>query len=50
MIAPTAIIAGLGKSIDLDLVEVEGATGDYHTNFTNKARKGIIVGALIEHI
>ncbi len=37
MIAPTAVIAGIGFSIDLDVVNVEGATGDYHTNFDNKA-------------
>jgi 2,3-bisphosphoglycerate-independent phosphoglycerate mutase len=36
MIAPTAIIKGLGMSIDIDIIDVEGATGDYHTNFTNK--------------
>ncbi len=32
MIAPTAIIAGLGLSIQLDIIKVPGATGDYHTN------------------
>ena len=37
MIAPTAIIAGLGISLGMDIVEVEGATGDYHTNLINKA-------------
>ena len=37
MIAPTAIIAGLGMSLEMDIVEVEGATGDYHTNLINKA-------------
>ena len=36
MIAPTAIIAGLGQSIGLDMIKVEGATGDYHTNLDNK--------------
>ena len=39
MIAPTAVIAGIGMSIDMDIIEVEGATGDYHTNFDNKASK-----------
>jgi len=37
MIAPTAIIAGLGMSIDLDVKPVKGATGDYHTNLDAKA-------------
>jgi len=37
MIAPTAIIAGLGMSLGMEIVEVEGATGDYHTNLINKA-------------
>jgi len=32
MIAPTAIIAGLGLSLDMDIIDVEGATGDYNTN------------------
>jgi hypothetical protein len=37
MIAPTAIIAGLGMSLEMEIVQVEGATGDYHTNLINKA-------------
>ena len=37
MIAPTAIIAGLGLSLDMDIIDVEGATGDYNTNLMNKA-------------
>ncbi|KAF0685826.1 Aste57867_22348 [Aphanomyces stellatus] len=37
MIAPTCIIAGLGKSLDMQLIPVAGATGDYHTNLLNKA-------------
>ncbi|KYR01291.1 phosphonopyruvate decarboxylase-like protein [Tieghemostelium lacteum] len=37
MIAPTCIIAGLGMSIDIKVVEAPGATGDYHTNFHSKA-------------
>ena len=36
MIAPTAIIKGLAMSIDIDIIDVEGATGDYNTNFINK--------------
>ena len=38
MIAPTAIIAGLGLSLELDLVKVPGASGDYHTDLAAKAR------------
>jgi 2,3-diphosphopglycerate-independent phosphoglycerate mutase len=38
MIAPTAIIAGLGKSVHMDLVKVEGATGDYRTDLEAKGR------------
>ncbi|CAK4505079.1 unnamed protein product [Aphanomyces euteiches] len=41
MIAPTCIIAGLGKSLDMQLIPVEGATGDYHSNFVNKANAAI---------
>lgn len=33
MIAPTAIIRGLGNSINLDIIDVEGATGDYHSDY-----------------
>jgi 2,3-diphosphopglycerate-independent phosphoglycerate mutase len=38
MIAPTAIISGIGQTIGLDVKQVEGATGDYHTNLINKGR------------
>ncbi|RHY88976.1 hypothetical protein DYB35_002533 [Aphanomyces astaci] len=41
MIAPTCIIAGLGKSLDMDVIPVEGATGDYHTNLLNKANAAL---------
>ncbi|EGC30367.1 hypothetical protein DICPUDRAFT_157906 [Dictyostelium purpureum] len=37
MIAPTCIIAGLGMSIKIDIVDAPGATGDYHTNLQAKA-------------
>jgi 2,3-diphosphopglycerate-independent phosphoglycerate mutase len=37
MVAPTKIIAGLGTSIQMDVLEVPGATGDYRSNFRNKA-------------
>ncbi|KAJ8656981.1 hypothetical protein O0I10_007315 [Lichtheimia ornata] len=37
LIAPTCIIAGLGMTVGMDIIKVEGATGDYHTNFQAKA-------------
>ena len=37
MVAPTKIIAGIGMTLGLDVVEAPGATGDYHTNLTAKA-------------
>ncbi|KAI9491235.1 2,3-bisphosphoglycerate-independent phosphoglycerate mutase-domain-containing protein [Zychaea mexicana] len=36
LIAPTCIIAGLGMTAGMDILQVEGATGDYHTNFQAK--------------
>eukprot|EP00742_Colponemidia_sp_Colp-10_P007098 GILJ01007621.1.p1 GENE.GILJ01007621.1~~GILJ01007621.1.p1 ORF type:complete len:464 (+),score=62.91 GILJ01007621.1:43-1392(+) len=41
MIAPTAIIAGLGLSVDMKLVKVKGATGDYHTDLLAKAQGAV---------
>ncbi len=38
MVAPTKIIAGLGLSLGLELLECVGATGDYRTDFAAKAR------------
>lgn len=38
MIAPTAIIGGLGMSIGMERIKVDGATGDYHTNLSAKGR------------
>lgn len=38
MIAPTAIIKGFGKSIELDIKDAIGATGDYHTNLMSKEK------------
>lgn len=38
MVAPTKIIAGLGLSLGLDILEAPGATGDYRTLLTSKAR------------
>ncbi|XP_050226403.1 uncharacterized protein LOC126676278 [Mercurialis annua] len=37
MVAPTKIIAGLGLSLDVDILEAPGATGDYRTLLTSKA-------------
>lgn len=38
LIAPTCIIAGIGMTIGMDLLNVPGATGDYHTDFNAKAK------------
>ncbi|KAK6128819.1 hypothetical protein DH2020_037455 [Rehmannia glutinosa] len=37
MVAPTKIIAGLGLSLGVDILEAPGATGDYRTLLTSKA-------------
>lgn len=37
MVAPTKIIAGLGLSLGIDILEAPGATGDYRTIITSKA-------------
>lgn len=37
MVAPTKIIAGLGLSLGIDILEAAGATGDYRTLLTSKA-------------
>jgi len=39
MIAPTAIINGLGQTIGIDPIKVPGTTGDYHTNLNLKTEK-----------
>lgn len=44
LIAPTCIIAGIGMTVGMDLIDVKGATGDYHTDFEAKAK------ACIEYI
>uniref|UniRef100_A0A0D6QXB3 Metalloenzyme domain-containing protein n=1 Tax=Araucaria cunninghamii TaxID=56994 RepID=A0A0D6QXB3_ARACU len=38
MVAPTKIIAGLGLSLGVDILEAPGATGDYRTLLTSKAK------------
>ncbi|KAA8498871.1 2,3-bisphosphoglycerate-independent phosphoglycerate mutase 1 [Porphyridium purpureum] len=44
MIAPTKIIAGLGLTLDMHIVDVPGATGDYFTDLSAKGR------ATVEHL
>ena len=36
MIAPTAIIKGIGMHLDFDIYDVQGATGSYDSNYHNK--------------
>lgn len=38
MVAPTAIIRGLGKSLGFDILPCAAGTGDYRTNLQEKAR------------
>ncbi|XP_057816147.1 uncharacterized protein LOC131029611 isoform X1 [Cryptomeria japonica] len=38
MVAPTKIIAGLGLSLGIDILEAPGATGDYRTLLTSKVK------------
>ena len=38
MVAPTKIIAGVGITLGIDVLDCPGATGDYRTNLTAKAR------------
>jgi len=38
MVAPTKIIAGLGLSLGIDILLAPGATGDYRTLLTSKAK------------
>lgn len=44
MVAPTKIIAGLGMSVGVEVLDAPGATGDYRTQFHAKAEA--IAGAL----
>ena len=37
MIAPTCLIRGLGASLEMDIIDVPGATGDYFTDLSAKA-------------
>lgn len=39
MIAPTAIIRGVGITFQIPLIEVEGTTGYYDSNLNGKAQK-----------
>ena len=36
MIAPTAIIKGIGMTFDMKIVDSKGGTGDYHTDLNSK--------------
>ena len=38
MIAPTCLIRGLGMCLEMDIIDVPGGTGDYHTDLSAKAR------------
>ncbi|CAO3632599.1 unnamed protein product [Cunninghamella blakesleeana] len=38
LIAPTCIIAGLGMTAGMDILQVDGATGDYFTDFNAKGK------------
>ena len=38
MVAPTKIIAGVGITLGIDVLDCPGATGDYRTDLTAKAR------------
>ena len=40
-IAPTAIIAGLAESLGMDVVKVDGATGDYRTDVRAKGAEAV---------
>jgi 2,3-diphosphopglycerate-independent phosphoglycerate mutase len=37
MIAPTCLIRGLGASLEMDIIDVPGGTGDYFTDLSAKA-------------
>lgn len=41
MIAPTCMIAGLGKMLEMDLISVPGATGDYRSDWNAKGLAAI---------
>lgn len=41
MIAPTAIIRGVGETFGFETFDVEGATGYYNSNYTNKIKKAV---------
>lgn len=40
-ICPTAIIKGMAKTLQFDILEVEGTTGDYFSNFNGKAEAAV---------
>ncbi len=47
MVAPTKIIAGVGMCTGMTILNVPGASGDYKSNFTNKAKA--MFDAIKEH-
>lgn len=36
-VCPTAIIKGMAKTLQFDILDVKGATGDYHSDFNAKS-------------
>ena len=40
-ICPTAIIKGMAITLHFDILDVEGATGDYYSDFNAKARAAV---------
>lgn len=43
MIAPTAIIRGLGESVGIEAINVDGATGDYRTDISAKGKAAVML-------
>ncbi|NLZ49000.1 MAG: cofactor-independent phosphoglycerate mutase [Clostridiales bacterium] len=41
VISAVDLIKGIGKCADLEVIEVEGATGNVHTNYTGKAKAAL---------
>ena len=41
MIAPTCIIKGLGVTLKFDIINVEGATGSYDSDYEAKFRAAL---------
>ena len=43
MIAPTAIIRGVGITFGMDVIDVDETTGYYNSNINNKALKAVSI-------